>query len=140
MKKTTGPYPGSTVDGAGSSVVPHAGSSVLLRTAQTVGLTTALSEALMPWRKPLARHDPGKIVAYLALSLAIGGDCLADIAVLRTEPEVFGLVASDPTVSRLVDALVLPVVERSGVQRPDGRVGQVEAAGAVEGFLSGAGG
>jgi hypothetical protein len=105
VKKTTGPYPASTVDGAGSSVVPHAGSTVLLRTAQAVGLTTALSEALAPWRKPLARHDPGKIVTDLAVSLAIGGDYLADIAQLRSAPEVFGPVASDPTVSRLVDAL-----------------------------------
>jgi hypothetical protein len=93
------------VDGAGSSVVPHAGSTVLLRTAQAVGLTTALTTALAPWRKPLARHDPGKIVTDLAVSLAIGGDCLADLAQLRAAPEVFGLVASDPTVSRLVDAL-----------------------------------
>ena len=73
MKKTTGPYPALTVDGAGSSVVPHAGATVLLRTAQTVGLTGALSAALAPWRRPLARHDPGKIVADLAESLAIGG-------------------------------------------------------------------
>jgi hypothetical protein len=45
VKKTTGHYPASTVDGAGSSVVPHAGSTVLLRTAQTVGLTSAPAEA-----------------------------------------------------------------------------------------------
>jgi hypothetical protein len=109
VKKTTGPYPASTVDGAGSSVVPHAGSTVLLRTAQAVGLTSALSQALTLWRRPLARHDPGKIVLDLAVSLAIGGDCLADLAQLRAAPEVFGLVASDPTVSRLVDALAADV-------------------------------
>jgi hypothetical protein len=63
---------------------------VLLRTAQTVGLTGALSAALAPWRRPLARHDPGKIVADLAVSLAIGGECLADLAQLRGAPEVFG--------------------------------------------------
>jgi len=50
-------------------------------------------------------HDPGKIVADLAVTLALGGDCLADIAVLRSSPELFGPVASDPTVSRLVTAL-----------------------------------
>jgi hypothetical protein len=31
--------------------------------------------------------------------------CLADVAQLRAAPEVFGPVASDPTVSRLIDAL-----------------------------------
>jgi len=51
------------------------------------------------------RHDPGKIVTDLALALAVGGDCLADVAVLRAEPALFGPVASDPTVSRLVDTL-----------------------------------
>ena len=105
MKKATGPYPVLTVDGGGSSVVPNAGGTLLLRTAQTIGLAAALSEALAPWCKPLAVHDPAKIVLDLAVSLAIGGDCLADIAQLRAAPEVFGLVASDPTVSRCIDAL-----------------------------------
>jgi hypothetical protein len=50
-------------------------------------------------------HDPGKIVADLAVTLALGGDCLADIAMLRAEPGLFGPVASDPVVSRLVSGL-----------------------------------
>ncbi len=53
----------------------------------------------------MAVHDPGKILLDLAISLAIGGDCLADIAQMRAEPAVFGHVASDPTVSRLIDTL-----------------------------------
>jgi hypothetical protein len=109
VKKPTLYYPRPAIDGAGASVVANAGSTVLLRTAQTVGLSIALRDALAPWRRPLARHDPGKIVLDLAVSLAIGGDCLADIAQLRAAPEVFGLVASDPTVSRLVDALAADV-------------------------------
>jgi hypothetical protein len=78
---------------------------LLTRTAATVGLDTALSAALAPWRRPAARHDPGKILLDLAISLAMGGDCLADIGQLRAHPEVFGPVASDPTVSRLIDIL-----------------------------------
>jgi hypothetical protein len=54
-------------------------------------------------------HDPAKIVLDLAVSLASGGDCLADIAVLRAEPGIYGRVASDPTVSRTVDALAADV-------------------------------
>jgi hypothetical protein len=38
-------------------------------------------------------HDPGKVVLDLGVALAVGGDCLADVAVLRAEPGVFGLVA-----------------------------------------------
>jgi hypothetical protein len=56
-------------------------------------------------RQARAVHDPGKTVLDVALALALGGDCLADVALLRVEPALFGLVASDPTVSRLVDAL-----------------------------------
>jgi hypothetical protein len=93
------------VDTAGVRVVSNAGAVLLVQTATALGLDRALSAALARWQRPTAVHDPGKIVCDLALTLAIGGDCLADIAVLRTEPEVFGLVASDPTVSRLIDTL-----------------------------------
>jgi hypothetical protein len=36
------------------------------------------------------------VITDLALTLALGGDCLADVALLGAEPAVFGLVASDP--------------------------------------------
>jgi Transposase DDE domain group 1 len=103
--KSTSCYPSLAVDGSGSGVVSQAGAVALVRTAQRVGLTGVLSAALAPWRKPLASHDPGKVILDLALTLAIGGDCLADIGLLRAEPAVFGAVASDPTVSRLIAAL-----------------------------------
>lgn len=48
-------------------------------------------------------HDPGKIQLDVALAVALGGDCLADVGMLRAEPTVFGPVASDSTVSCLVD-------------------------------------
>ena len=41
----------------------------------------------------------------LATAGALGGDCLADIGVVRAQSELFGPVVSDPTVSRLVDRL-----------------------------------
>lgn len=53
----------------------------------------------------LAVHDPGKVLLDLDLAVALGGDCLADVALLRPEPAVFGPVASDPAVSRLIDTL-----------------------------------
>lgn len=66
-----------------------------------------MSEALSPWRKPTAHHDPGKILLDLALSPAVGGDCLADIAALREQPALFGPVASDATVPRLIAATLV---------------------------------
>ncbi|MEV8639476.1 IS1380 family transposase, partial [Streptosporangium sp. NPDC051023] len=58
-----------------------------------------------PWRPARAIHDPGKVITDLALTLALGGDCLADIALVRSQPDLFGPTASDPTVSRLIDRL-----------------------------------
>ncbi|MFF7581336.1 IS1380 family transposase, partial [Streptomyces sp. NPDC008061] len=105
MKKSSGPYPSVRVGGGGRSVVTQAGAVLLVETVRKAGLDTAISAALAPWRKQRAVHDPGKILLDMALAVALGGDCLADVAMLRAEPAVFGPVASDPTVSRLIDTL-----------------------------------
>jgi hypothetical protein len=72
---------------------------------RVTGLPRGLSSGLARWRAPRAVHDPGKIVTDLAAAVALGGDCLADVAVLREQPELAGPVASDPVVSRLVSQL-----------------------------------
>lgn len=105
MSKSTSWYPSLSVDATGGGIVSQAGAITLVRTAQQVGLTDALSVGLAPWRKPLASHNPGKILTDLAIAVAIGGDCLADLAVVRGQSGVFGPVASDPTVSRLIATL-----------------------------------
>lgn len=102
MSKSTSSYPSLSVDTAGTGIVSHAGSTLLLRTAEKSGLAAGLSAALAPWRKPLASHDPGKILLDLAVAVATGGDCLADLGQLRAQPGMFGSVASDPTASRLI--------------------------------------
>jgi hypothetical protein len=33
-------------------------------------------------------HDPGRILLDVALAVALGGDCPADVAMLRAEPAV----------------------------------------------------
>jgi hypothetical protein len=105
VSKTTGYYPRVRVDGAGRGVVSQAGGTLLTATIRASGLDRALSAGLARWRRPTAVHDPAKVLLDLAVALGLGGDCLADIALLRAEPGVFGLVASDPTVSRTIDAL-----------------------------------
>lgn len=105
MHKSTSCYPKLSVDTTDSALVSQSGAVILIRTAEKTGLSTALSDALAPWRTPTAHHDPGKILLDLAISLAVGGDCLADIATLREHPAVFGPVASDATVSRLITSL-----------------------------------
>src|SRR5579859_2397401 len=94
-----------TVSGDGRGLVSQAGAVLLWETLRVTGLGRGLSQVLEPWRAPRAVHDPGKIIADLAAALALGGDCLADIAVLRSQPDLAGPVASDPVVSRLVSSL-----------------------------------
>ncbi|MBF6303076.1 IS1380 family transposase [Nocardia amamiensis] len=98
-------YPSLKVDSDGSGLVSQAGAVALLQTAASLGVDRALSVALAPWRKSQAVHDPGKIVLDLATSIGVGGDCAADVAMLRRSPGVFGSVASDPTVSRTITTL-----------------------------------
>ena len=105
MKKRIGSYPRVRVEGGGRGVVSQAGAVLLVETVRKAGLDQVISAALAPWRRPRAVHDPGKILLDVALAVALGGDCLADVGTLRAEPGVFGPVASDPTVSRLVDTL-----------------------------------
>ncbi|MFF1903082.1 transposase, partial [Kitasatospora sp. NPDC058218] len=105
MSQRSGSYPRVRVSGGGAGVVSQAGGMLLVETVRRLGLDIAVSEALAPWRKPRAVHDPGKILLDVALAVALGGDCLADVATLRAEPGAFGPVASDPTVSRLIDTL-----------------------------------
>ncbi|WP_078651515.1 IS1380 family transposase [Streptomyces xylophagus] len=105
MKKRSGSYPHVRVEAGDRGVVSQAGAVLLVETVRKSGLDTAISAALAPWRKPRAVHDPGKILLDVALAVALGGDCLADVGMLRAEPDMFGPVASDPTVSRLIDAL-----------------------------------
>ena len=105
MRQTAGFYPRPRVDTAKVSAVGQAGGVLLTQTVRAAGLDVALSDALVRWRKPTAVQNPGKVITDLAVSLALGGDALADVAVLRVEPGVYGRVASDPTISRTIAAL-----------------------------------
>ena len=115
----TRPYPRVRVDVAPVAAVGSAGGVLLTEVLAASGLMTALSAGLEQWRKPQARHDPAKVLTDLALTLALGGDCLADAAVLRSEPDLFGPVASEATVSRTITALaaeagrVLPAIAKA---------------------------
>ena len=101
-----------TTDGAG--IASHAGSAALTDLADRLGWTTALSAGMAPTRRRRSAHDPGRVVRDLIVSTADGGDCLADLSVLRGQPELFGEVASSPTAWRVVESIT---PERPGVLR-----------------------
>jgi hypothetical protein len=77
-----------TSDGTGQ--VGHAGSALLVGTADRIGLTRLLSGAMAPTRERRSAHDPGVVLRDLAVMLADGGDCLADMGAMRDQPDLFG--------------------------------------------------
>jgi Transposase DDE domain group 1 len=97
------------VSADGTGIVSQAGGLLLIRTLRATGLDRGLDAALDRWRPARAVHSPGKIITDLAVAVALGGDCLADVAMLRAQPELAGPVASDPVVSRLVSRLASDV-------------------------------
>jgi Transposase DDE domain group 1 len=60
VKHSIGSYPRVRVQDDGRQVVSQAGSVLLVETVRKTGLDQAMSQALAPWRKPRAVHDPGK--------------------------------------------------------------------------------
>jgi Transposase DDE domain group 1 len=103
--KRTNRRPTLSVTTDGEGLVSHAGTAVLGELADKVGLTRALSRAMEPTRKRRSAHDPGEVLVDLAVMLADGGDSLADMDVLRDQPDLFGRVASGPTAWRVVDSV-----------------------------------
>jgi hypothetical protein len=83
-----------SVIAGGESLMSNAGGVLLTETAQRSGLSGQPSGLLRRWRRPLAVHDPGRVVADLAVAVALGGDAAADVAVLRAQLGVFGPVCS----------------------------------------------
>jgi thioesterase domain-containing protein len=89
------------VSADGRGVVSHAGSRLLADLADATGLTGAFTDALRRLRPRGTGHDPGRVAVDVAVMLADGGEAIADLAVLRDQPGVFGPVASTPTAWRL---------------------------------------
>lgn len=98
-------YPRPRVDVAEVPALAHAGAVLLTDTIHATGLAASLREALDSWTKPLAEHHSSKVLLDLALTLAIGGEHASDADLLRCEPDLFGDVASAPTISRMLTTL-----------------------------------
>lgn len=101
--------PSLVLDPARESLISASGALLIKEAVRATGLGRGLSQALGSWRPPRSIHDPGKVLLDVATAVALGGDCLADVAALRAQPEVFGTVASDPTVSRVFASLASDV-------------------------------
>ena len=104
----------------GTGVVSHVGSVALRLLADRVGLTAALSGAVAR-RSFSPRHDRGRVLVDLAVTLADGGEAISDIDVLRHQANVFGPVASAPTVWRTLASLTAAGLRRVDVARARAR-------------------
>jgi hypothetical protein len=96
------------VSADGRGVVSHAGSRLLADLAERSTLTGELTDALGRLTRPRTAHDPGRVLVDLAVAVADGAECISDIAVLADQPGLFGPVASDSTVWRLLAQLGEP--------------------------------
>jgi hypothetical protein len=92
-----------TPDGEG--LVSHAGSALLAQVAERVGLRSALARELAGLKQRRSGHDLGGVVRDLAVMLADGGDCLADLGALGDQQTLFGPVASTATAFRVIDRI-----------------------------------
>ena len=103
--QATSTRPKIIVSADGDGVVSHVGSRLLADLADRTTLTGELSQVLAGLRRPRARHDPGRVLVDVAVALADGATTISEIAVLADQQAVFGAVASDSTVWRLLDRL-----------------------------------
>jgi hypothetical protein len=97
--------PKLVVSADGRGVVSHAGLRLLADLAERSTLTGELTGALEHLVRPRAVHDPGRVLVDLAVAVADGAECISDIAVLADQRALFGPVASDSTVWRLLAQL-----------------------------------
>jgi hypothetical protein len=88
----------------GQHLISHAGDALLCEMADRSGLTLAMSKAMDECGISWHTHDPGVVLTHLAIAIADGADCLADIAALREQEELLGPVASVATAWRAVQA------------------------------------
>ena len=84
-------------------MVSHAGTALLGQVADKLGLTNALSLRLAGIKQRRRGHDPGWVIRDVAVMLADGGECVADLAAQRDQDALFGPVASGSTAFRMID-------------------------------------
>lgn len=101
----TGTYPKVKYRSKSAGSVSSAGVLLLTETARVLGVVDALETELAGFTRRGAVHHPGKAICDLAVMLAAGGQVPADVVMLRARPHLFGLVASDSTICRIIDDL-----------------------------------
>lgn len=90
------------VEAGDDRIVGRSGLHLLASFCETVGVDAAIRDAVEP-KKPdgFFIQDRGRLVTHMAVAVASGASCLADIKMLADQAELFGDdLASDATVFR----------------------------------------
>jgi hypothetical protein len=118
-----------TCDGEG--IAGHAGAALLAELADRLGPSRALSWRAGRGQTARHRHDAGRVLRDLAVLLADGGNCLSDLGVLRTQPELSGEVAFTATAWRVIERVACDEFGVAGLRAARGQArARAWAAGA----------
>ncbi len=107
------------VSADGTGLVSRSGTLLLRELTVDTGLAKAWTVALLDTYKAFPTvHQPGRVLADLAVAIADGGDALSHLATLRDQGKVYGTVASEATAWRAVervDEAHLPLLQAGRV-------------------------
>ena len=95
-------------DTGGDQVASNVGLHLLGAFADRVGLGDSLSVAVPHSGERAPAHDRGTVLTQAMLMLAGGGEACSDIEHLRSQPRLFGDVASDSTLYRVLTSELSP--------------------------------
>lgn len=110
------------VSADGTGLVSRAGVALVRELTVQTGLADGWTRVLLDTYKALPTvHQPGRVLADLAVVIADGGDALAHLATLRDQDKLFGCVASDATAWRAVNRVDEPHLARLQAVRAQAR-------------------
>ena len=113
-------------------VASHVGLHLLGEIAERTGLAFEYSAAVPFAGRRAPVHDRGRLLSQVAVMLAGGGVCVADMAALRDQPALFGEVASDTTIWRAFQGIDEGVLDGLRQARAEARARVWAAADAPE--------
>jgi Transposase DDE domain group 1 len=99
--QATNTHPRFEVVADGQGICSHVGAALLGELSDRLGLTGELGRRANRGVRAGA-HDRGQVLRDLVVMLADGGDCVSDLASLRDQPELFGVVCSTSTAWRIL--------------------------------------
>ncbi len=97
------------------------GAFLITELGDRIGLARALSEATAPTRERRSARDPGRVLRDLRVSVADGGDGVADLGALRGQEVPFGPVASETAAHRVVKSIDAEALDRIRAARAAAR-------------------